>query len=218
MANEQISMGINLRMNKNSQNAGYGKYYPEVDQQQTLSMRGFSKHLADHGSLYGRDVIEGVLIKITECLPELVAQGVPVKLDGLGTFYPTAEVKKDKAVNSIAEMEGLSADEIVKGIHIRFKPEGSKLDNICGPAFKESCSLEMRNIVDTIEVTIDGKTRKVQTLKPIATAVAELKNGSSSGSGSTGGNTGGSTGGSGSDSGSTGGNTGGNGDNPDGLE
>ena len=31
--------------------------------------------------------------------------------------------------------------------------------------------------VDTQEVTIDGKTKKVQTLKPIATAVAELKAG-----------------------------------------
>jgi hypothetical protein len=26
-------MGINLRQNKNSKNAGYGKYYPEVDLQ-----------------------------------------------------------------------------------------------------------------------------------------------------------------------------------------
>ena len=43
-------MGINLRKNKNSKNAGYGKYYPEVDLQKTLTIRGFAQHLIDHGS------------------------------------------------------------------------------------------------------------------------------------------------------------------------
>ena len=80
MANEKIAMGINLRQNKNSNTSAYGKYYPEVDQQKTLSLRGFAKHLTDHGSRWGRDEVEGVLMKITECLPELVAQGVPVQL------------------------------------------------------------------------------------------------------------------------------------------
>ena len=51
----------------------------------------------------------------------------------------------------------------------------------------------MRNIVDTQEVTIDGKERKVQTLKPVATAVAEYKAGiEGGGSNSGGGNNGGS--------------------------
>ena len=44
-----------------------------------------------------------------------------------------------------------------------------------GPQFKDRCTLELRNIVDTIEVTVNGKKKKVQTLKPIATAVAEWK-------------------------------------------
>ncbi len=35
-------MGINLRQNKNSKNAGYGKYYPEVDLQKTLTIRGIA--------------------------------------------------------------------------------------------------------------------------------------------------------------------------------
>ena len=214
MATEKISMGINLRKNKNNTNAGYGKYYPEVDQQKTLSLRGFAKHLSDHGSLYGRDVIEGVLIRITDCLPELVAQGVPVKLDGLGTFYPTAQVAKDAAVPDIAAMEGLNPNQVVRGIRIRFLPDATKLDNLSGPAFKERCTLELRNIVDTQEVTIDGKTRRVQTLKPIATAVAELKAGTEPGGTNPGGTTpGGNTGG-----GSTGGDNGGNDDNPDGIE
>ena len=186
-------MGINLRQNKNDKSSTYGKYYPEVDVQKTLSLRGFAKHMTDHGSIFGRDVLEAVLIKITECLPELVSQGVPVQLGGLGTFYPTAQVKKDAAISSIAEMEGLDPNDIVEAIHIRFLPDTSKLDNISGKVFKESCALELRNIVDTKEVTLNGKIRKMQTLTPISTAVAVTRSGGSVPS--TGGNTGGSTGG-----------------------
>ena len=210
MAKERIALGINLRQNKITGNAGYGKYYPEVDVQKTLSLRGFAKHMTDHGSVYGRDLLEGVLIKITECLPELVSQGIPVQLGGLGTFYPTAQVKKDAAVSSIADMDGLNPNDIVEAIHIRFLPDTSKLDNISGRAFKEACALELRNIVDTQEVTVNGKIRKMQTLTPISTAVAITRSGSSP---STGGNTGTNPGG------STGGNTGGNdGGDGDGLQ
>ena len=190
MAVEKIALGINLRKNKISTSAGFGKYYPEVDTQKTLSLRGFAQHMVDHGSIYGRAVVEGVLMQIVDCLPELVAQGVPVQLGSLGTFYPTAEVMpKTGAVPNIAAMDGLNPNDIVKAIHIRYLPDSTKLDNLCGPQFKNRCTLELRNIVDTQEVTIDGKTKKVQTLKPIATAVAELKAGTSGGGNNGGGST-----------------------------
>ena len=209
MAKEKIAMGINLRKNKNERNAGYGKYYPVVDRQATLSLRGFCEHMVTHGSVYKRNVIEGVLKEIIDHLPELVAQGVPVQLEGLGIFYPTAQVVKGAAVESIAAMDGLNPNTIVKGIHLRFKPDSTKLDNLCGPAFKNACSLELRNIVDTEEVTSDGKTRKVQVLEPVSSAVAKWKaqnggNGSSTPSGgdNNGGNGGSNSGNSGSSTGS----------------
>ena len=180
MATQKIAMGINLR-----QKTAYGKYYPEVDTQKTLSLRGFAQHMTDHGSLYGRAIVEGVLLQITECLPELVAQGVPVQLGSLGTFYPTAEVKKDAAVLNVAAMDG-------------FLPDSTKLDNLCGPKFKDACTLELRNIISTQKVMVNGKEKNVTTLKPIATAVAEWKAQNGEGSG-----TGGSTGGSDSGDGPT---------------
>ena len=139
MATQKIAMGINLRQNKIEGSTAYGKYYPEVDTQKTLSLRGFAQHMTDHGSLYGRAIVEGVLLQITECLPELVAQGVPVQLGSLGTFYPTAEVKKDAAVLNVGAMDGLNPNDIVKAIHIRFLPDSTKLDNLCGPKFKDAC-------------------------------------------------------------------------------
>ena len=53
MAVEKIALGINLRKNKISTSAGYGKYYPEVDTQKTLSLRGFAQHMVDYGSIEG---------------------------------------------------------------------------------------------------------------------------------------------------------------------
>ena len=188
MATQKIAMGINLRQNKIEGSTAYGKYYPEVDAQKTLSLRGFAQHMTDHGSLYGRAIVEGVLMQITECLPELV----------LGTFYPTAEVKKDAAVLNVAAMDGLNPNDIVKAIHIRFLPDSTKLDNLCGPKFKDACTLELRNIISTQKVMVNGKEKNVTTLKPIATAVAEWKAQNGEGGG-----TGGSTGGSDSGDGPT---------------
>ena len=174
MASNEIKLGINLRKNKNSKNAGFGKYYPEIDTQSTLSLKGFAAHLSKHGCIYGLDIIEGVLKKITQCLPELISQGVPVELSPLGRFVPTCSV--DKPVVNIPAMEGADPNEVVKGVHIRFYPYGVEDDNITSRRFKEEyCSLEFRNIIDTVEVTIDGKKKKVTTLKPVSTAIAEWK-------------------------------------------
>ena len=184
MATNDIKLGINLRKNKNSRNTGFGKYYPEVDLQETLTLRGFASHMAKHGCIYTHDVIEGVLKKITLCLPELISQGVPIRLDPLGTFVPTCTV--DKPVLNIPAMEGADPNEVVKGVHIRFYPYGQEDDNITSRRFKEEyCSLEFRNIVDTQEVTLNGKTKKMPILKPIATAVAEWKAENGGGGGTT---------------------------------
>ena len=207
MAKNSIAMGINLRKNTNAKNAGFGKYYPEVDVKSTLSLKGFAKHLVDHGSTYQLDVVEGVLKKITQCLPELLSQGVPVQLEPLGTFYPTA--KNAKGV-TLSEIPGTTPDEMVKGIHIRFLPYSVSDEDITSRRFKEDyCTLEFAYIVEARKVTMpNGKKRTVQDKTPFATFVVDnfgstepgdapdSPNGTNSGStgGSTGGNTGGNDG------------------------
>ncbi|MCR5573886.1 MAG: hypothetical protein K6F78_03585 [Bacteroidaceae bacterium] len=52
MATQRIALGINLRQNKGAISSANGKYYPEVDLQKTLSMRGFADHMTEHGSFY----------------------------------------------------------------------------------------------------------------------------------------------------------------------
>lgn len=215
-------MGINLRKNKNQHNAGFGKYYPEVDAKTTLSLKGFAKHLVDHGSTYKQDVVEGVLKKITECLPELVSQGVPVQLEPLGTFYPTAKSAKGIA---LSEMPNVTPDDVVKGIHIRFLPYSVTDEDITSRRFKEDfCTLEFAYIVEARKVnTGNGKSRTVQDKIPFATFMVDNFGGENTSGGggentnpASGGTTGGgTTGGGGENTNPT--NGGGNGGNDDGM-
>ena len=183
-------MGINLRKNTIPHSTGFGKYYPVVDSQKTMTTRGFAKHMIDHGSKYQLEDIVAILRMFANCLPELVAMGIGVKFDGLGIFHPTAEAKKGITK---AEMANASPRDLVKAIHIRFTPDTTKLDDLSGPAFADRCSLELRNvvIVDTIK---DPETNKLierlRTLVPIATFLSDNWEGVE---GNTGGSGGGNT-------------------------
>ncbi len=86
---------INVRMSTNQRSPSYGRYYPKAVEKETISLRGLCKHMADHNSIYGRDIIEGVLTKMTGCIIELLSQGNPVKIDGLGIFSPTVESTRE---------------------------------------------------------------------------------------------------------------------------
>ena len=172
MAKNKIAMGINLRKNKNQQNAGFGKYYPEVDVKSTLSLKGFAQHLVDHGSTYGLETVEGVLKKITQCLPELLSQGVPVQLEPLGTFYPTAKSKKGVA---LSDMPDSKPEDLVKGIHIRFLPYSVTDEDLTSRRFMEDyCTLEFAYIIEARKVTMsNGKKRNVQDKTPYDTFMVD---------------------------------------------
>ena len=96
---------INIRKNDNALSEAYGKYYPKAVEKQTISLRGLCNHMAEHNSIYGRDIIQGVLMKMSGCIVELLSQGNPVKIDGLGTFVPTVE----------SEMSGISKADLIAG-------------------------------------------------------------------------------------------------------
>ena len=214
MAVNKISMGINYRKKTNSRMTGSGNYFAEVDRRETLSTRGLAEHLKDHGCLAGLDAIQAVLVKISQCVPELVAQGIGVKLDGLGIFYPTIKNKKGGATEAQMLDKDFNPTSLIEGVHVRFSPESSDLDNITSKQFlTRSVTATSENIVKSEERTINGKTRKIRTV--VSLEDFRNPNGSTSGSGSS--NTGGSTGGStGGDTGGGGNNGGGGGGNQDG--
>ena len=137
MAVKNPQFGINLRMNENLRSVAYGKYYPKAVEKETISLRGLTKHMEEHHSIYGRDVIEGVI----------------TKMDGLGTFVPTVESVKDGITKSELLSGKWNAALYVKAIHIRFRPEGAGDDDITSRNFKNQCALSTYGVEEKIDLT-----------------------------------------------------------------
>ena len=59
---------INVRKCTNSASRVFGMWFPEVDRVGTLSTRALCDHIAAHGSIWTRDIVEGVLSQLAECI------------------------------------------------------------------------------------------------------------------------------------------------------
>ena len=105
--------------NKNENNAAYGKYFGRIVHTETLNTRKLARHIADHGSIYTQDVVEGVLTKAEACIVEMLLESKKIKLEGLGTFYLMAENKKGGAVS----IDKFNPKGTFSGLHIRFLPD-----------------------------------------------------------------------------------------------
>ena len=155
MSNNKIPLEINIYQNKNMESKAYCKWYGRVVRRTTLNTRGLCEHIQGHGSIYTSDVVAGVIAAMRRCIPELIAQGVAVQLEGLGTFYPMLEsAGADKP-------ELYNVAEHVKGVHVRFLPDSSTLDDITSRTMKEKCALRIRSLVGYEED--NGKKVKVET-------------------------------------------------------
>ena len=150
-----IVMVLNARQNTNSKSEQYGNWYPYVRGINTISTRALAQHIASHGTIFTRDVVEGVLNNLAECIPELVAQGVGVKLNGIGIFYPTAQTVL-YGLDNKAKVRATNPNDAVKGIHVRFQPDNTTLDKLTSKAFKEKCSLQWGDF-DEITKTTRGE-------------------------------------------------------------
>ena len=168
MATDIIAFPVNLRKNNNRFNKGYGKYYPEADSKEPLNLKGFAKHIAEHGKLVDYPMAVLVLQNIVSCLKEMVTTGQPVKLDGFGTFTPTIESDGTKAVNSVEESLNVGIDNLIAGVHLRFIPENAKGDELTSRMLKKECQFKAAYVVSSQKKTIDGKERTYQEKIPIS--------------------------------------------------
>ena len=110
---------------------------------------------------------------------ELLSQGNPIKIDGLGTFVPTVESTKE-GITRAALLEGKwNANTYVKGIHIRFKPEGSAEDKITSVAFKDLCALSTYGVEEKVDLTPEesdpSKKQYIKKVTPLEDWIAEQK-------------------------------------------
>lgn len=172
MNKTDVEMRVNLRENTNEKSDQFGNLYPVIDRYSTLDTRGFCKHVASHNSIYGRDVIEGVATLFANCTVELLSMGIAVQMTGFGTFYPTLQ-SRPNGVQSAKEAVELGADNIVEGIHVRFLPDSTKLDNITSKKFKERCTLKLHMFEEVTATVVDGKTVYTHTYTPISEKAKE---------------------------------------------
>ena len=198
MAKENIAFMVNLRKNTVPDSDMFGRYYPEAESKETLSTKGFAKHVADHGgTLVSYELMQMVLAGIVKCLKEYMSQGQPVKLDGLGTFRPTVTSVTGGAA-SIEEALRKGVNNMVEGVNFVFIPENSKDEEITSKKFKDQCSLQFAYLVETIKKVIGGKEKSYTLRTPLsAWGIAQAED-----EGGDGGNGGGSDTGGSSNSGS----------------
>ena len=136
MATNTLTMGYVLHKVKNDQSPVYNRWFARVDRPGTLSTRGLAQHMIEHGLVGNRADVESMLSKLSECIPELVAQGYGVKLDGIGIFYPTIKNRKGGA----ASVTEFTISENVEGVRFRFRPDSTDLDDLTAKAFGKKVS------------------------------------------------------------------------------
>ena len=211
MARQEIPMVINLRQNKNSSSNGYGKWYPEADSKEPLALKGFCRHMTEHGKLADYQMVVLVVQQVVECMKELICQGQPVKLEGLGTFSPSVEAKKGGA-NTVAKAMEVGLDSLIEGVHIVFTPENAKGEKLTSRSLKDDCVFTAGYVVESIKTIVEGKEKRFQNKTPISFVLSPANGGGapSGGGSSTGSDTGNGGSEQGGNSGSQSGNEGGN--------
>ncbi len=174
-----------LRQNRNTYSNAYGKFYAERAEVKTISTRGLCEHMASHQSIYSRDIIEGVITKMRSCLVELLSEGNPVKLDGLGTFDPQVENTKGGITEAAILAGNYNPLTLVKGVHIRFLPEGETNDDIRSTTFKDQCSFTTQGVLEPIDLTPEetdaSKKKWGYKTVPLDVWIAQAQNASSAG-------------------------------------
>ena len=176
MATEVIAFPVNLRRNNNQYNNGYGKYYAEADTKEPLNLKGFARHLTEHGKLVDYPMAVLVLQNIVACMKEMAIQGQPVKLDGFGTFTPSIESDGDKCQSSVEDSMNVGIDNLIAGVHLRFIPENAKGEELTSRSLKSECTFKAAYVISSKEKTVNGKKVKYQEKIPIssyATATAQ---------------------------------------------
>ena len=204
MAKENIAFMVNLRKNTVPDSDMFGRYYPEAESKETLSTKGFAKHVSDHGgTLVSYELMQMVLAGIVKCLKEYMSQGQPVKLDGLGTFRPTVTSVTGGAA-SIEEALQKGVNNMVAGVNFVFIPENAQGEEITSKKFKDQCSLQFAYLVETIKKVIGGKEKSYTLRTPLsAWGIAQAEDEGGDGGNGGGSNTGGSSNGGSSTGGSS---------------
>ena len=84
MAVNQIPISVAVRKNTNTKSPAYGKYYPVVVNDKTITTRALLEHIMSHGLGIPRSIVQAVLIQISECLTAALTAVTTTSCMGFG--------------------------------------------------------------------------------------------------------------------------------------
>lgn len=169
MAVRKIAFPIVAYQNKNDDSPAFGKWFWKAWQPQTLSLRGLLSMIAFDQSVYSTDIVEGVLQKLTTTMVEQLKSGQPVKWDGLGTFVPSLDCRRQ----GVSDPKSVTVDQI-NGVRINFIPENADGEELTSKRFKETITFNRVGWIETQKVlTPTGKNTYQQIMHPFKNKVNE---------------------------------------------
>lgn len=116
-----INVSIGARPNPRDKEAA-PKFYASPQVSENVSMSEFCKHIASHGSVYGRADVQSVLTQAVDCMREMLLDGKKVMLGDLGDFYIGISSK-----GTIAS-DDFNPSYHIKSVHVNWTPGVSFLD------------------------------------------------------------------------------------------
>ena len=114
------------------------KTYGKIIYRGTLSLNDMAEHIMKHGTVYTEDVVIGVITKMKSCMQEMLADGYKVKLDGIGTLYPTLTSE------GVDDAKDFSAQENIVRVGVSFLADQSRKSQYKASAMKQNTTLSTR--------------------------------------------------------------------------
>lgn len=106
------------QVNPNGAGQLAGMYVPKVVVEETVTLDGLARHMAEHNSPFSIGSIKGLLTDAVSCIRELVCDGKNVKLDDLAIF--SVGIDSTPA----ASREEFSVANNIKGVKFRARATG----------------------------------------------------------------------------------------------
>lgn len=122
------------------------KAYARIQHQKTVTLKELADHIVDHGSPFSSGSIQGILIDMTKCIGEALAEGNNVDLDDLGQFKTTISCEgatggKDADGNDLTPCEMFTAANI-KGLNVNFSQSEALMKELAKATFDVTITLK----------------------------------------------------------------------------
>lgn len=111
------------------------KTYGKIMYRGVVTLDNIAEHIMEHGTVFTEDVVVGVVTKLKNCMLEMLSDGWKVKLDGIGTLYPTVRS------TGAASAEDFTPVENISRVGVSFRADQSKQSKYKASAMAQRVNL-----------------------------------------------------------------------------